>query len=86
MTSVTDGFQLYRDRIRSRRGMSVLRDSLPKAVVRFGSCLPTDFDLARHPGELLCLHGDLVLRDIELHCKEGVVTNDSCHVDNSLRT
>jgi hypothetical protein len=35
----------------------------------------------RHPGELLCLHGDLVLRDIELHCKEAVIANDSCHVE-----
>jgi hypothetical protein len=67
-------------------GTSIARTDSSKAVVRLGSCLPTDFDLARHPGGLLCLHGDLVLRDIELHCKEGVVTNDSCHVDNSLRT
>ena len=42
-------------------------------------------DLARHAGELLPVRGDLVLRDVELHCKKGVVTNDSRHVDNSLR-
>src|ERR1035441_957491 len=41
---------------------SIARTDISKAVVHFGSSLPRDFDLARHPGELLAVHGDWVLR------------------------